>query len=99
MHHDLTLYVDDCAIFAVSRTTLSATELVVQGFEQTLNWLSHNSLMVNPTKMELIIFTPYSLIELTPTSSEVTYKVPSTPAITTSPLSQSLSNTLISTSY
>jgi hypothetical protein len=59
MHHDLTLYIDNHAIFAVSRTISVAIELAVQGFEQTLNWLSHNSLTVNPTKMELMIFTPH----------------------------------------
>ena len=58
-HHDLTLYVDDGTIFSISKTTMAATASAVQGFEQTLSWLTHNDLAADPTKTELIIFTPH----------------------------------------
>jgi hypothetical protein len=57
-HHNLTLYIDDGAIFSVSKTTMAATASAVQGLEQTLNWLTHNGLAANPSKMELMVFTP-----------------------------------------
>jgi hypothetical protein len=59
MHRDLTLYVDDSAIFSVSKTTTTATASAVQGFKQTLDWLTRNGLVADPTKTELMIFTPH----------------------------------------
>ena len=58
MHRDLTLYVDDGAIFSVSKTTAAATASAIQGLEQALNWLSRNGLSANPAKTELMVFTP-----------------------------------------
>jgi hypothetical protein len=57
-HCDLTLYVDDGAIFSVSKTTAAATTSAIQGLEQVLGWLSRNGLSANPAKMELMVFTP-----------------------------------------
>jgi len=58
-HCNLTLYVDDGAIFAISKTTTATTNSAIQGLEQTLRWLSHNGLAAaDPSKTELMIFTP-----------------------------------------
>jgi len=38
-HHDLTLYIDDGAIFATSATTTAATHTAIDGFEIALDWL------------------------------------------------------------
>ena len=58
MHHDLTLYIDDGAIFSISKTTHAATTSTIQGLEQALTWLTQNGLSADPVKMELMIFTP-----------------------------------------
>jgi len=58
MHHDLTLYLDDGAIFSVSKTTAAATASAIQGLEQALDWLSCNGLSADPAKTELMVFTP-----------------------------------------
>jgi hypothetical protein len=55
-HHDLTLYVDDGAIYAMSATTDSATKSAIQGFEQALDWLKRNGLSADPAKTELMTF-------------------------------------------
>jgi hypothetical protein len=57
-HHNLTLYGDDGAIFSVSKTTTAPTASAVQGFEQTLDWLTWNGIMADPAKTELMVFTP-----------------------------------------
>ena len=57
-HCNLTLYVDDGAIFSVSKTTTIATASTIQGLEQTLRWLTCNGLAANPSKTELMVFTP-----------------------------------------
>jgi hypothetical protein len=57
-HRDLTLYVDDGAIFSVSKTTATATASAIQGLEQALGWLSRNGLSADPAKTELMVFTP-----------------------------------------
>lgn len=58
-HRDLTLYVDDGAIFSVSKTTTATTASTIQGLEQALGWLSRNSLSADPVKMELMVFMPH----------------------------------------
>jgi len=58
MHRDLTLYVDNGAIFSVSKTTNAATASAIQGLEQALTWLTRNGLSANPAKIELMVFTP-----------------------------------------
>jgi hypothetical protein len=57
-HRDLTLYVDDGAIFAVSATTDSATKSVIKGFEEALTWLKRNRLSADLVKTELMTFQP-----------------------------------------
>ncbi len=62
---DLTLYVDDGAIFATSATTVLASLTTVARFKQVLQWLSDNSLSADPTKTELMVFSwarPQNLI-------------------------------------
>jgi len=57
-HRDLTLYVDDGAIFSVSKTTTAAAASAIPGLEQALGWLSCNGLSADPAKTELMVFTP-----------------------------------------
>jgi hypothetical protein len=57
-HRDLTLYVDDGAIFSVSKTTTATTASTIQGLEQALAWLSRNGLSADPAKTELMVFMP-----------------------------------------
>jgi len=56
MHRDLTLYVDDGAIYATSATTSAATESAIAGYEIALDWLHTNGLEANPSKTELMTF-------------------------------------------
>jgi len=57
-HHDLTLYVDNGAIFATSTTALTATQSTIISFKLALHWLANNGLSANPAKMELMVFQP-----------------------------------------
>jgi hypothetical protein len=57
-HHDLTLYVDDGAIYATSATIKSAVDAARDGFIECLEWLSCNGLAINATKLELMVFSP-----------------------------------------
>ncbi len=56
VHRDLTIYVNDGAIYAISATTIAAATSTVQGLEATLQWLHRNSLTTDPNKTELITF-------------------------------------------
>jgi hypothetical protein len=58
-HRDLTLYVDDGAIFSISKTTHATTASAIQGLEQALTWLTWNGLSADPVKTELMVFTPH----------------------------------------
>jgi hypothetical protein len=55
---DLTMYVDDGAIYATSATIKGATDSVKEGYTQVLNWLYRNGLTADPEKCELMTFTP-----------------------------------------
>src|SRR5216683_7829164 len=58
-HWDLTLYVDDGAILAISATAATATEfkLAIASNEISLKWLSDNGLSADPAKTKLMTFT------------------------------------------
>src|SRR6266851_9876671 len=55
-HRDLTLYVNDSAIFSTSATITTATKTAIKGFEIALDWLQHNRLLADPAKTKLIVF-------------------------------------------
>jgi hypothetical protein len=57
-HKDLTMYVDDGAIYAVSATANAAATSALIGYKKVLCWLEENGLCANPAKNELIIFPP-----------------------------------------
>ena len=57
-HHDLTLYIDDGAIYATLATIKSIVDTARDGFIECLEWLSHNGLAVDATKLELMVFAP-----------------------------------------
>jgi len=57
-HRNLTLYVDDGAIYAVSATTKATTRSAIEGFEMALQWLDNNGLSADPAKTKLMIFNP-----------------------------------------
>jgi hypothetical protein len=57
VHKDLTLYVDDGAIYATSATTMAATEVTLDGYKEVLGWLRANGLDADPSKTKLMIFT------------------------------------------
>jgi hypothetical protein len=54
---DLTLYIDDRAIYATSATTSKATKMALQHFTLMYDWLTANGLKADPLKMELMSFT------------------------------------------
>jgi len=64
-HCDLTLYVDDGAIFAVSATKQAATMAALEGYNVVSAWLHTNSLKANPAKTELMTFAPTRRSHLT----------------------------------
>jgi hypothetical protein len=53
---DLTLYVDDRAIYATSATTSEATKTALRHYAIIHDWLTANSLEADPSKMELMSF-------------------------------------------
>ncbi len=57
VYRDLTMYVDDSAIYATSATTESPATAAVRGLEEVLQWLHWNGLTADPDKTELITFT------------------------------------------
>ena len=57
-HCDLTLYIDDGAIFTISATTNSATISAIKGFEEALAWLKRNGLSADLAKTKLMTFKP-----------------------------------------
>ena len=54
---DLTMYIDDGAIYATSATIKGALNSVKEGYTQTLDWLFRNGLTADPDKCELMTFT------------------------------------------
>jgi hypothetical protein len=56
-HQELTLYVDDGAIYTTGPTTETMTNSAIQGLKQALGWLHCNGLTADPSKTELMIFT------------------------------------------
>jgi len=54
---DLTMYVDNGAIYATSATIKGAADLVVEGYTKVLDWLFRNGLTADPDKCELMTFT------------------------------------------
>jgi hypothetical protein len=57
VHKDLTLYVDNSAIYATSATTMAATEVALDGYKEVLGWLQANRLDADLNKTELMTFT------------------------------------------
>jgi hypothetical protein len=57
VYTDLSLYVDDGAIYATGPTVDSTTKKALAKFQDTLAWLHHNSLAVDSDKTELMVFT------------------------------------------
>jgi len=55
-HSDLTMYVNDGAIYATSRTMNAATMKARERFHAVLEWLYRNSLDTDPAKTELMTF-------------------------------------------
>ena len=56
MHCDLTMYMDDRAIYAISATTTAATESTIASFKDILQWLQDNGLSTNLAKTKLMVF-------------------------------------------
>jgi hypothetical protein len=54
---DLTMYVDDGAVYATSATIKGAMDSVTEGYTQVLGWLYWNGLTADPDKCELMTFT------------------------------------------
>jgi len=59
VHRDLSLYIDDGAIYASSATTTAANEATREGLNQILVWLDANGLSADSDKTELITFYPH----------------------------------------
>jgi hypothetical protein len=57
-HCDLSIYVDNGAIYAISTTTTAAASQAHQYYMKVLKWLDDNGLQADPLKMELIMFCP-----------------------------------------
>ena len=57
VYKDLTLYMDDGAIYATLATTMAATEAALEGYKEVLSWLHANGLDADPSKTELMMFT------------------------------------------
>jgi hypothetical protein len=57
-HADLSLYVNDGAIYTVSATLKATTESAQSKYETVLTWLHDNGLQTDAAKTELITFTP-----------------------------------------
>jgi hypothetical protein len=55
-HSDLTMYVDDGAIYATSRTMNTATMKACERFHTVLEWLYQNGLDADPAKTKLMTF-------------------------------------------
>jgi len=60
-HSDLSLYVDDGAIFSVSKTLKAATERATAYHGEVLTWLQEKGLNIDPSKSELVTFTKAKL--------------------------------------
>jgi len=57
-HADLSLYVDNSAIYTISATLKAATESARSKYETVLTWLHDNGLQTDTTKTKLMTFTP-----------------------------------------
>jgi hypothetical protein len=55
-HSDLTMYVDDGAIYATSCMTNAAAMKARERFHAVLEWLYRNGLDADPAKTELVTF-------------------------------------------
>jgi hypothetical protein len=58
MHCDLSIYIDDSTIYAISATTKAAASRACQYYMEVLRWLDDNGLQANPSKTELMMFCP-----------------------------------------
>jgi len=56
-HANLSLYVDDGAIYTISATLKAATESARSKYEAVLTWLHKNGLQTNAAKTKLMTFT------------------------------------------
>jgi hypothetical protein len=54
---DLTMYVNDGAIYTTSATVRGATDSATEGYSQVLWWLYRNGLTANPEKCKFMTFT------------------------------------------
>jgi hypothetical protein len=57
-HCDLSMYMDDGAIYAVSATTTAVASKARHYYMKVLKWLDDNGLQADPSKMELMMFRP-----------------------------------------
>ena len=53
---DLTMYVDDGAIYTMSATIKGASDSAAEGYSQVLQWLYRNGLTTDPEKCEFMTF-------------------------------------------
>jgi hypothetical protein len=56
-HSNLTMHMDDGAIYATSQTTSAVAHKAQTCFLSVLDWLHHNGLMADSAKTELMVFT------------------------------------------
>jgi hypothetical protein len=57
VHKDLTLYVDDGAIYVTLATTTAATTAALERYKEVLGWLYVNGLDADLSKTKLMTFT------------------------------------------
>jgi len=57
-HCDLSIYMDDGAIYAILATTAAAASKARHHYMEVLKWLDDNSLQADPSKTELMMFRP-----------------------------------------
>jgi hypothetical protein len=58
MHCNLSMYVDNGAIYTVSATTTAVASRAHQYYMEVLKWLDDNGLQADPSKTELMMFRP-----------------------------------------
>ncbi len=75
-YHDLTLYVNDGAIYVVSATKQAATKAALEGYKVVTTWLHMNGLEADPAKTELMTFTPTRRSNLTGSNIQGTQPTP-----------------------
>jgi len=64
-YRDLTLYMDDGAIYATSTTKATTVDSALARYKLVTNWLQNNGLKANLSKTELMTFTKGQQLNLT----------------------------------